>query len=212
MRRSTCPCSTAFDTPRHLPLNLFFMHCFIGLFDGQQSNRSPLKRAYCGDRMMHALRRFVYATEDSATVSYLVARRERHKLDVRRRDGIIAEGPLHSVEVVRPDGHQRAASANVLVQLVLRVTAVRGGHSTHHIICYIYKGVKHPTADCKPSQQDGQSTSTTRIPLPSTRYILYDACIMRLRSTVPSSLQEAKPQSLQLNQHRNNSNAPSFTL
>lgn len=88
-------------------------------------------------------------------VSNLVARRERHKLDVRRRNGIIAEGPLHGVEVVRPDGHQRAASANVLVQLVLRVTSVRGGHSTPHK----YKGVKHPAAD--PHSKTVSSTNTT---------------------------------------------------
>lgn len=52
--------------------------------------------------------------------AYLFAGSKRHELDVRRRHGVVSEGPLDGVEVVRPDGHEGAAAADVLVQLVLR--------------------------------------------------------------------------------------------
>jgi len=51
--------------------------------------------------------------------SNLVAGRKRDELDVRGGQGVVAEGALDGVEVVRPDGDEGAPPADVLVQLVL---------------------------------------------------------------------------------------------
>lgn len=54
--------------------------------------------------------------------AYLIAGRERHEVNVRRGQSVVTERPLDSVQVVRPDGHEGTAAADVLVQLVLRDT------------------------------------------------------------------------------------------
>lgn len=56
---------------------------------------------------------------------HLVAGRKRNEVDVRRRHGVVAERPLDRVEVVRPDSDEGAASADVLVQLVLHPTPMK---------------------------------------------------------------------------------------
>lgn len=58
--------------------------------------------------------------------SYLVAGRKRDELDVRGRQGVVAEGALDGVEVVRTDGDECATPADILMQLVLRDADARG--------------------------------------------------------------------------------------
>ena len=59
--------STVFDTPHHLPRIPVPRTMYIGLFDGQQINRSATKRASCGNGM-HDSWLFVHAAKGSATV------------------------------------------------------------------------------------------------------------------------------------------------